>query len=43
VISCRWEWLQGLGTDMPFLRFHYMWDFLGLPWKDIEIVDKSKI
>ena len=23
-------------------RFHFMWEYLGLPWKDIEIVPKEE-
>lgn len=29
--------LRGVLTGMLF-RFHYMWEYLGLPWKDVELL-----
>jgi len=29
-------------TDMD-ASFHYMWQFLGIPWQDIAILPKSKM
>lgn len=34
------------GQIEPFFgsdRFHHMWEFLNLPWKDIELVERSKM
>jgi len=42
-----WFWVKnGKGVEEPFFgsdRFHYMWEFLGLPWEDIRIVPMAKI
>ncbi|KAH5280139.1 glutathione S-transferase kappa [Parastagonospora nodorum] len=39
--GCPWHVLRNSkGEEEPFFgsdRFHYMWEFLGLPWKDIEL------
>ncbi|KAI4956460.1 hypothetical protein J4E91_000671 [Alternaria rosae] len=29
--------LWGALTGMPY-RFHYMWEYLGLPWKDVQLL-----
>jgi glutathione S-transferase kappa 1 len=34
------------GHDEPFFgsdRFHFMWDYLGLPWSDISIQERAKL
>ncbi|KAI8938014.1 hypothetical protein NX059_005687 [Plenodomus lindquistii] len=34
------------GQEEPFFgsdRFHYMWEYLGLPWKDIELLPPSNV
>jgi glutathione S-transferase kappa 1 len=40
-----WMWVRNAkGVEEPFFgsdRFHFMWEFLGLPWKDIEVVPKG--
>ncbi|OCK81115.1 glutathione S-transferase kappa 1 [Lepidopterella palustris CBS 459.81] len=47
--GCPWFWVtNGEGKEEPFFgsdRFHFMWEFLGLPWKDVELLlkDKAKI
>lgn len=37
-----WFWVRnGEGKEEPFFgsdRFHFMWEYLGLPWQDIEIL-----
>ncbi|KAF1934033.1 glutathione S-transferase kappa 1 [Didymella exigua CBS 183.55] len=37
-----WFWVRNAkGAEEPFFgsdRFHYMWEYLGLPWKDMELV-----
>lgn len=42
-----WFWVRnGKGEEEPFFgsdRFHYMWEFLGLPWSDIQIKEKSNM
>ncbi|KAF2735099.1 glutathione S-transferase kappa 1 [Polyplosphaeria fusca] len=39
--GCPWYWvINSNGQEEPFFgsdRFHYMWEYLGLPWKDIEL------
>ncbi|KAF2856998.1 glutathione S-transferase kappa 1 [Plenodomus tracheiphilus IPT5] len=39
--GCPWFFVRNSeGKEEPFFgsdRFHYMWEFLGLPWKDIEL------
>ncbi|KAF2666001.1 putative thioredoxin [Microthyrium microscopicum] len=45
--GCPWfEVTNHKGVKEPFFgsdRFHYMWEFLELPWQDIAIMPKSKI
>ncbi|KAL2793896.1 thioredoxin-like protein [Aspergillus keveii] len=40
--GCPWFWVSdGKGNGEPFFgsdRFHYMWDFLGVPHRDLELV-----
>ncbi|KAJ7162641.1 putative glutathione S-transferase kappa 1 [Mycena crocata] len=37
-----WMWVRNAeGKEEPFFgsdRFHFMWEYLGLPWKDIELL-----
>ncbi|KAF2142024.1 uncharacterized protein K452DRAFT_270732 [Aplosporella prunicola CBS 121167] len=44
--GCPWFWVRNeKNEEEPFFgsdRFHFMWRFLDLPWRDIEIVAKSK-
>jgi len=44
--GCPWfEVTNGDGLKQPFFgsdRFHFMYEFLGIPFKDIEIVEKTK-
>ncbi|KAF2000290.1 glutathione S-transferase kappa 1 [Amniculicola lignicola CBS 123094] len=39
--GCPWYWVRNKrGEEEPFFgsdRFHYMWEYLGLPWKDMEL------
>lgn len=39
--GCPWFWVHdGLGNAEPFFgsdRFHYMWDYLGIPHRDREL------
>ncbi|KAF1841588.1 glutathione S-transferase kappa 1 [Cucurbitaria berberidis CBS 394.84] len=39
--GCPWYFVRNSkGDEEPFFgsdRFHYMWEYLGLPWKDIEL------
>ncbi|KAJ4374269.1 hypothetical protein N0V83_003010 [Neocucurbitaria cava] len=39
--GCPWYFVRNSkGEEEPFFgsdRFHYMWEYLGLPWKDIEL------
>ncbi|KAH6620386.1 glutathione S-transferase kappa 1 [Boeremia exigua] len=39
--GCPWFWVRNAkGAEEPFFgsdRFHYMWEYLGLPWKDVEL------
>ncbi|KAL3419408.1 dsba family oxidoreductase [Phlyctema vagabunda] len=41
-----WTWVRNAeGKEEPFFgsdRFHFMWDFLGLPYQDLEILPKPK-
>jgi hypothetical protein len=34
-MAARFAWLM--------IRFHFMWEFLGLPWEDIRIVPKAEV
>ncbi|KAJ7492022.1 putative glutathione S-transferase kappa 1 [Mycena latifolia] len=40
-----WMWVRnGQGKEEPFFgsdRFHHIWVYLGLPWKDIELLPKA--
>ena len=40
-----WMWVtNGMGVSEPFFgsdRFHFMWEFLGLPWQDLAILPKG--
>jgi 2-hydroxychromene-2-carboxylate isomerase len=39
--GCPWFWVHdGLGNTEPFFgsdRFHYMWDYLNIPHRDLEL------
>ncbi|KAF2192692.1 glutathione S-transferase kappa 1 [Zopfia rhizophila CBS 207.26] len=47
--GCPWFWVKNSnGDEEPFFgsdRFHYMWEYLELPWKDLELPasEKAKI
>jgi len=40
-----WFWVRNAeGKEEPFFgsdRFHFIWDFLGLPWQDIQLLPKG--
>ena len=40
-----WMWVRNYeGKEEPFFgsdRFHFMWEFLGLPWTDLGILPKG--
>ncbi|KAJ7511814.1 putative glutathione S-transferase kappa 1 [Mycena galericulata] len=40
-----WMWVRNAkGEEEPFFgsdRFHFMWEYLGLPWKDIELIPRQ--
>jgi 2-hydroxychromene-2-carboxylate isomerase len=40
-----WMWVRNYeGKEEPFFgsdRFHFMWEFLGLPWRDLEVLPKG--
>lgn len=40
-----WMWVKnGEGKEEPFFgsdRCHFMWEFLKLPWRDIEVLPKG--
>jgi len=39
-----WMWVRNAqGEEEPFFgsdRFHFMWEYLGLPWKDIQVLPR---
>lgn len=41
--GCPWFWVHdGKGKEEPFFgsdRFHYMWDYLEIPHRNLEILD----
>ncbi len=41
-----WMWVRNHEEkEEPFFgadRFHFMWEFLGLKWRDIEIIPKEE-
>ncbi|KAF8854645.1 putative glutathione S-transferase kappa 1 [Acephala macrosclerotiorum] len=41
-----WFWVRNAkGVEEPFFgsdRFHFMWEFLGIPWQDIAIIPKGE-
>jgi len=41
-----WFWVtNSKGKSEPFFgsdRFHFMWEFLGLPWQDIKLLSKEE-
>lgn len=41
--GCPWFWVHdGRGNAEPFFgsdRFHYMWDYLGIPHQDLELLE----
>jgi len=43
--GCPWFWVTNSeGKSEPFFgsdRFHFMWEFLGLPWQDIKLLSKQ--
>ncbi|KAF2132083.1 glutathione S-transferase kappa 1 [Dothidotthia symphoricarpi CBS 119687] len=40
--GCPWFWVRNSkGEEEPFFgsdRFHFMWEYLGLPWQDVRLV-----
>ncbi|KAK8235459.1 thioredoxin-like protein [Phyllosticta capitalensis] len=44
--GCPWYLVRNArDVEEPFFgsdRFHYMWEFLGLPWRDLEILSGQK-
>ncbi|KAG9205762.1 hypothetical protein G6514_007369 [Epicoccum nigrum] len=44
--GCPWFWVRNAeGAEEPFFgsdRFHFMWAYLGLPWKDVELQSREK-
>ncbi|KAI4669954.1 uncharacterized protein J4E79_000234 [Alternaria viburni] len=40
--GCPWFLVRNSkGEEEPFFgsdRFHYMWEYLGLPWKDVQLL-----
>lgn len=44
--GCPWYWVKNSkGEEEPFFgsdRFHFMWEYLGLPWKDVELIGPGK-
>ncbi|KAF2997407.1 hypothetical protein E8E13_005347 [Curvularia kusanoi] len=44
--GCPWFWVRNAeGAEEPFFgsdRFHFMWAYLGLPWKDVELQPRVK-
>ncbi|KAJ6595906.1 putative glutathione S-transferase kappa 1 [Mycena vulgaris] len=44
--GCPWYWVTNAqGKSEPFFgsdRFHFMWEFLGLPWQNIRLLPNSK-
>ncbi|KAJ7819893.1 putative glutathione S-transferase kappa 1 [Mycena olivaceomarginata] len=40
-----WMWVRNAqGKEEPFFgsdRFHFIWEYLGLPWKDIELLPRQ--
>ncbi|OJJ34790.1 hypothetical protein ASPWEDRAFT_39875 [Aspergillus wentii DTO 134E9] len=45
--GCPWFWVDnGEGVKEPFFgsdRFHYMWEFLGLPYEDLRLNVKASL
>jgi len=43
--GCPWFWVtNGKGVAEPFFgsdRFHFMWEFLGLSWKPVELLPSA--
>ncbi|EDU50175.1 glutathione S-transferase kappa 1 [Pyrenophora tritici-repentis Pt-1C-BFP] len=43
--GCPWFFVRNSkGEEEPFFgsdRFHFMWEYLGLPWKDIELLSSG--
>ncbi|KAF1975566.1 glutathione S-transferase kappa 1 [Bimuria novae-zelandiae CBS 107.79] len=44
--GCPWFWIRNArGEEEPVFgsdRFYYMWEFLGLPWRDVEILPPAQ-
>ncbi|KAF2270925.1 glutathione S-transferase kappa 1 [Lojkania enalia] len=44
--GCPWFWVKNaVGDEEPFFgsdRFHNIWEYLGLPWKDVELLPKER-
>ncbi|KAF2814602.1 glutathione S-transferase kappa 1 [Mytilinidion resinicola] len=44
--GCPWFWVtNAAGVGEPFFgsdRFHFMWEFLGLPWKAVELLPSGQ-
>ncbi|KIM80311.1 hypothetical protein PILCRDRAFT_822436 [Piloderma croceum F 1598] len=44
--GCPWFWVTNSeGKSEPFFgsdRFHFMWEFLGLPWQDIKLLSQDE-
>lgn len=44
--GCPWFWVSNGGKGEPFFgsdRFHYMWEFLRLPYRGLELVVPAKL
>jgi len=45
--GCPWFWVtNNEGKSEPFFgsdRFHFMWEFLGLPWQDFKLLSKEEV
>jgi len=44
--GCPWYWVTNeAGKGEPFFgsdRFHFMWEFLGLPWRDVKLLSQEE-
>jgi len=44
--GCPWYWVTNAqGKGEPFFgsdRFHFMWEFLDLPWRDIQLLSRDE-
>jgi hypothetical protein len=37
-----WLLSKGRGDFHRLFRFHFMWEFLGLPWQDVKLLPKEE-